>query len=193
MKKIISFIYDSIIFIIVAPFGYLSKLIYLLFGSSILFDFFAQFFSLMPGFIGSTIRACFYKQTLSKSYMNVFFGFGSFITKIETRIGSGVLINGHSTVGLADIGDGVVIANFVSILSGSQQHNFTNPDIGILDEEGVYIRIIIGNDVFIGDHSVVMANIGEKTIVGAGSIVAKEIESYVIAVGNPAKVVKKRN
>ena len=157
-----------------------------------IFDFFAQFFSLVPGFLGPPTRAAFYKQTLPKSHLDMFMGFGSFITKINTRIGKGVLINGHSTIGLADIDDGVVIANFVSILSGSQQHNFTNPEIGILAEEGIYTRIIIGNDVFIGDQSVVMANIGKKTIVGSGSIVTKEIEPYSIAVGNPAKVVKKR-
>lgn len=174
------------------PFGYSSLIFYKFFKSSMIFDFFAQFFSLMPGFIGPPIRAAFYKQTLPKSEIDLFMGFGSFITKIETRIGKGVLINGHSTVGLADIGNGVVIANFVSVLSGGQQHNFSDPNKGILDEEGIYSRIIIGDDVFIGDQSVVMANIGKKTIIGAGSIVIKEIPPYSIAVGNPAKVIKKR-
>ena len=192
MKKIISVIYDSIVFVLVAPFGYLSKLLYLLIKSSLLFDLFAQLFSLVPGFIGVTVRTSFYKQTLSQSYMNVFFGFGSVITKIDTRIGKGVLINGHSSVGLAELGDGVVIANFVSVLSGSQQHNFADPEIGILAKEGVYTRVIIGNDVFIGDQSVIMASIGEKTIVGAGSVVIKDIESYALVAGNPAKVLKKR-
>ena len=157
------------------------------------FDFFAQFYSLFPGFIGPPVRASFYKQTLPRSHMDLYMGFGSFITKINTRIGKGVLINGHSTVGLADIGDGVVIANFVSVLSGSRQHNFSDPEIGILEKEGVYNRLFIRNDVFIGDQSVVMANIGEKTIIGSGSIVVKEIPSYSIAIGNPAKVIRKRN
>lgn len=192
MKKIIKFIYVYTIYILIMPFGYSSLIFYKFFKSSMIFDFFAQFFSLMPGFIGPPIRAAFYKQTLPKSEIDLFMGFGSFITKIETRIGKGVLINGHSTVGLADIGNGVVIANFVSVLSGGQQHNFSDPNKGILDEEGIYSRIIIGDDVFIGDQSVVMANIGKKTIIGAGSIVIKEIPPYSIAVGNPAKVIKKR-
>lgn len=157
-----------------------------------MFDFFAQLYSMVPGIIGVPIRASFYKQTLSRSYMDLFIGFGSFITKIETRLGKGVLINGHSTIGLADLGDGVVVANFVSVLSGSQQHNFSDISKGILEEEGVYRRIIIENDVFIGDHSQVMADIGEKTIVGAGSVVTKELPSLSFVGGNPAKVIKKR-
>lgn len=181
-----------IIYLGVLPSGWLSKLIYKLFKSSLVFDFFAQGYSLVPGVLGVMIRACFYQQTLAEAHLDLFMGFGSFISKINTKIGQGVLINGHSTVGLANIGDGVVIANYVSVLSGGKQHNFENLEIGILEKEGIYSCVNIGNDVFIGDQSVVMADIGEKTIVGAGSIVVKEIPSYVVAVGNPARVAKKR-
>ncbi len=38
-----------------------------------------------------------------------------------------------------------------------------------------------------------MANIREKTIIGAGSVVLRDIPSYSLAVGNPAKVVRKRD
>lgn len=184
------FVYS--IFVLVSPFGYGSRIVNRLTGSSLLFDFFAQLFSLMPGFVGTPVRASFYKQTLSASSMDLYMGFGSFISKIDTRIGKGVLINGHSTIGLANIGDGTVIANNVSVLSGAQQHNFTDPSKGILEEDGVFTRIYIGDDVFVGDQSVVMANIGEKTIVGCGSIIVKEIPSYSVVVGNPARVVRSR-
>jgi len=50
----------------------------------------------------------------------------------------------------------------------------------------------IGEKSFVGDRSVVMADIGRQTIVGAGSVVAKEIGDLVVAVGNPARVIKKR-
>ena len=43
-----------------------------------------------------------------------------------------------------------------------------------------------------GDHSVVMADVGDHTIVGAGSIVVKELPAYVVAVGNPARVIRER-
>ena len=54
--------------------------------------------------------------------------------------------------------------------------------------------IVIGNDVWIGYEAVIMAgvHIGDGAIIGANSVVAKDIEPYSIAVGNPCRVVKKR-
>lgn len=52
--------------------------------------------------------------------------------------------------------------------------------------------VTIGNNVFIGVNSVIMRNvsIGDNSVVGAGSIVTTDIPSKVIALGNPAKVVR---
>ncbi len=53
---------------------------------------------------------------------------------------------------------------------------------------------IIGNDVWIGQHAVILpgVKIGDGAIIGAYAVVAKDIPPYTVAVGNPAKVVKKR-
>ena len=55
-------------------------------------------------------------------------------------------------------------------------------------------QIIIGNDVWIGRDSVILGGvtIGSGAIIGANSVVAKNIPPYAIAVGNPARVVKYR-
>lgn len=52
--------------------------------------------------------------------------------------------------------------------------------------------IEIGNNVWIGGNVVVLpgVKIGDNTVIGAGSIVNKDIPSNVIAVGNPCKVIK---
>ena len=92
MKKIIKAICTYIIFIIILPFGLISLGFYKVFKSQILFDFFAQLFSLIPGIIGLPVRASFYKQTLPESHMDLFIGFGSFLTKIETRLGKAIFI-----------------------------------------------------------------------------------------------------
>ena len=54
--------------------------------------------------------------------------------------------------------------------------------------------INIGNDVWIGRRAVIMSGvtIGNGAVIGACSVVTKDIPPYAIAVGNPAKVVKYR-
>src|SRR5574343_112882 len=53
-------------------------------------------------------------------------------------------------------------------------------------------EIIIENNVFIGDNVTILkgVTIGENSVIGSGSIVTKNIPANVIAVGNPAKIVK---
>lgn len=55
-------------------------------------------------------------------------------------------------------------------------------------------KTIIGNDVWIGAQAIIMKgiSIGNGAIIGAGSVVTKDIPPYAIAVGNPAKVIKYR-
>lgn len=54
--------------------------------------------------------------------------------------------------------------------------------------------IIIGNDVWIGRESIIMpgVKIGDGAIIAAYSVVVKDIPSYGVAGGNPAKLIKKR-
>ena len=51
--------------------------------------------------------------------------------------------------------------------------------------------IIIENDVWIGSHAMLLSGItiGDGAIIGAGSIVTKDIPAYAIAAGSPAKVI----
>lgn len=54
-------------------------------------------------------------------------------------------------------------------------------------------KIEIGNDVWIGDNvTILKGKIGDGAVIGAGSVVTKDIPPYAIAVGNPAKVIKYR-
>lgn len=56
------------------------------------------------------------------------------------------------------------------------------------------IRTVIGNDVWIGDNAVIKAGceIGNGAIIGAGSVVTKNVNPYEIYVGNPAKFLRMR-
>ena len=55
-------------------------------------------------------------------------------------------------------------------------------------------KVKIEKNVYIGPHCVIFHNvtIGEGSVIGAGSVVTKTIPSFSVAVGVPAKVIKKR-
>lgn len=53
-------------------------------------------------------------------------------------------------------------------------------------------KIVIGNNVFIGVNTVVLMNvtIGDNSVIGAASVVNKDVPANVLAIGNPVKVIK---
>lgn len=53
---------------------------------------------------------------------------------------------------------------------------------------------VIGNDVWIGQNSTIMpgVHIGDGAIIGANSLVSKEVEPYTIVAGNPIRVIRMR-
>lgn len=55
-------------------------------------------------------------------------------------------------------------------------------------------NVIIGNDVWIGHGSTIMSGVkvGDGAVIGACSVVTKDVKPYEIVAGNPAKVIKKR-
>ena len=53
---------------------------------------------------------------------------------------------------------------------------------------------VIGNDIWIGQNAVILpgVHIGDGAIIGANSVVRKNVEPYTVVVGNPAKEIRKR-
>lgn len=54
--------------------------------------------------------------------------------------------------------------------------------------------IVIGNDVWIGSNVTILSgvNIGHGAVLGANSLITKDVNPYCIVAGNPAKVIKQR-
>jgi acetyltransferase-like isoleucine patch superfamily enzyme len=54
--------------------------------------------------------------------------------------------------------------------------------------------IIIGHDVWVGQNAIILSgvSIGNGAVIGAGSVVAKDVEPYAIVAGNPARFVRYR-
>jgi len=57
-----------------------------------------------------------------------------------------------------------------------------------------YERVIIGNDVWVGMNVLIKGGltIGDGAVIGAGSIVTKDVPPYAVVVGSPAKIIKYR-
>ena len=85
---------------------------------------------------------------------------------------------------LLEIGDDVVISLYVTILT----HDAASAYAGDLVKVG---RVRIHDHVFIGANTTVMCNvsIGPNAIVGAGSVVSRDVPPDSVAAGNPAKLV----
>ncbi len=54
--------------------------------------------------------------------------------------------------------------------------------------------IVIGNDVWIGSRVIILpgVHVGKGSVIGAGSVVTKDIEPYSIVAGNPAHLIRRR-
>lgn len=87
------------------------------------------------------------------------------------------------------IGDNVFLAPNVGIYTAGHPLDVAQRNRGL---EYAY-PVTIGNNVWIGAgvHILPGVKIGDHTVIGAGSVVTKDIPSGVLAVGNPCRVVRR--
>jgi acetyltransferase-like isoleucine patch superfamily enzyme len=143
--------------------------------------------SLFPGRLGSMIRKAFYRTTLVSCAERAYLSFGVLIVHRDAEVGRDVYIGPYSIVGCARIGDGVKIASRVSITSGRHQHG---RDAVASDPVPTLTPIAVGADSWIGEGAVVMADVGTRCIVGAGSVVVRPVADGAVVAGNPAAVIR---
>ncbi len=108
------------------------------------------------------------------------------------RIGMGVFFNFNCTaldVTTITIGNGTLIGPNVQLYTALHPMSATERATGL--EFARPIRI--GDDVWIGGGAIICpgVTIGDRAVIGAGSIVTKDIPSDVFAAGNPCRVVRK--
>lgn len=171
---------------IVFPLAMLSR------TSDIVFRSMSEFLSFIPYFPGVILRYEFYRFALKKLGRNVLIEFGVVFIHSDVEIGDDVLIGRYSILHHCNIGSQVLIGERCTFLSGMRQHHFDSTDIPMCRQGGAKKRIAIGDDCWIGSHSVVMESIENGCVIGAGSVVTKPISEYAIAVGSPATIIKSR-
>jgi len=141
-----------------------------------------------PGHLGVYTRQAFYRATLEHVGNDVYFGFMSLFSKRSARLGDRVYIGRMCTLGLVDIGNDVMLADGVQILSGRHQHGTQADDTATLrDNEQTFTRVTIGRGAWLGAGAIVMADVGEGAVVGAGAVVVKPVAANARVGGVPAK------
>ena len=152
----------------------------------------SQLLSLIPGLPGNYLRQQFYRVALAKCSDDCCIEFGTRLNQRNIEIGRRVYIGTNCCIGECMIGDDVLIGSNVDIISGKNQHNFDYIDIPVREQGGTLQKISIGEDSWLGNSSVVMADVGKKSIIAAGSVVINNVEPLSIVGGNPARILKKR-
>ncbi|MDA0147612.1 DapH/DapD/GlmU-related protein [Vibrio sp. LaRot3] len=111
-------------------------------------------------------------------------------------IGNNVDIGWQNTIA---VGSQVIIEDNVRIASGAFIFGYSGHSLdaqlraeGMPDEESNIGDILIKRDAWLGTNVTVRPNvtIGQGTIVAAGSVVTRDLPDFVVAAGNPAKVVR---
>jgi acetyltransferase-like isoleucine patch superfamily enzyme len=115
-------------------------------------------------------------------------GVGSVIIGNRTKIGLS-----NTIIGPVEIGSDIRLAQNIT-LSGLN-HTYEDASLPIHVQGVSTAPIVIEDETWIGANVVVLAGvrIGKHSIVAAGSVVTKDIPSYSVACGNPARVLKKYN
>lgn len=113
----------------------------------------------------------------------------------KLNIGTNVTIQPMSYIeasGGVTIGSDTSIAHGVSIMSES--HVTKDRKTPFKCQGMTYAPVTIGEDVWIGAKATIMSGItiGNKAVIGANSVVTKDVPDYAIVVGAPARIIKYR-
>lgn len=151
-----------------------------------------EIFRNTPGYPGIGIRYILLKRLAKRCGKNVaVFPSVFFNVSRKTVIGNHISIREHSFIDgdNLEIGDNVMIAHASTIVTGSHIYDPQIPMRDTLEDRVV----TIGDNVWIGAGAKIIGSvdIGDSVIIGANAVVVKSIPSYSVAVGVPAKVIKK--
>jgi len=128
------------------------------------------------------------EESIIESYCTVNNGAGDMILGKKVRIGIGSVVIGPVIFGdRVGLGQHVFVSGFNHTYSDGEKDS---------NDQGLTVKPTrIDEDSHIGANSVVVAgvHIGKRCQIGAGSVVTKDIPDFSVAVGNPARVVKRYN
>jgi len=192
MKRFLKAVLNALATLLVLPpfaFYLLGKLFL---GAEKAFPGCSQAFGMLPGLTGVYLRRAFYKLVLPRCGDDCCLSFGTVFSHPTAKVGDRVFVGLYCVLGDVTLEDDVLLGSHVSIINGGAQHGIDQLDIPIREQPGVFTHITIGQDSWIGERVVVLADVGEHCVIAAGAVVTKPVPDCAIAAGVPAKVIKFR-
>jgi virginiamycin A acetyltransferase len=152
----------------------------------------SQTLSLFPGLIGVYLRRAFLMRVLDRCHHTVTVEFGTLFSQTGAQLDDNVYVGPRCHLGLVHIGRDALLGPAVHVPSGARTHGTADSTRPIREQEHERKRVTIGAGAWIGSAAVVMADVGEETVVGAGAVVTRALPARVVAAGVPAKVIRQR-
>jgi acetyltransferase-like isoleucine patch superfamily enzyme len=128
---------------------------------------------------------------------NVFIDSGCFVTVTagsSLSIGDETFIFHNCDISSAagtEIGRFCSFAPYVTVIDSD--HNFDDPAQPVRFQGGTRKKILVGDEVWIGTRSVVLSGVtlGKHSVVGAGSVVTKDVPPSSLVAGVPARLIRR--
>jgi len=149
----------------------------------------SQIVSVLPGMSGVYLRRAFYRLVLPRCQSGCVISWGVIFSHPTAELGANVYVGPYGCLGDVTIEDDALVGSQVSITNGSRQHGIERLDIPVREQPGLWPRITIGRDTWIGDRAIVMSSVGAHCVIGAGSVVTRPVPDYAIVVGSPARII----
>lgn len=189
MRQHVIKIAEFMAFIVLLPFFIWSKLP---FSEYSCFTASSQILSLIPGLLGVLLRRVWYCNTLKRCGKNLTVDWLGVIRTRQSEIGNNCTVGVGSWINWVRLGNDVIIANNVTILSGGKHHGFADVNIPMRKQEGQKMQVCIGDDVWIGAGSIILSHVSNGTVIGSGSVVTHAYAEFSVLVGVPAHPIKNR-
>jgi acetyltransferase-like isoleucine patch superfamily enzyme len=193
MKALLKALANGVAMVLVLPAVACYRLGGLILGVQKAFPGWSQAFSLVPGLTGVFLRRAFYRLVFPRCGADSCISFGTLFSHPTAEIGRNVYVGPFCSLGDVTLEDDVLLGSHVSVMNGKGQHGIDRLDVPIREQPGVFPRVTIGGDSWVGDRALILADVGKHCVIGAGSVVTHPIPDYAIAVGAPARVVRWRN
>jgi acetyltransferase-like isoleucine patch superfamily enzyme len=152
----------------------------------------SQLLSLLPGITGQYLRRAFLQGVLARCHSSTLVEFGTLFSQVGARLDENVYVGPRCNLGLVHLQRDVLLAANVHIPSGGKTHYFDDPTVPIREQGGERTLVTIGAGAWIGTGAIVLADVGQGTVVAAGSVVTRPLPDNVIAAGVPARVIRSR-